>query len=379
MSRETSDPAARFLRSCDLKESMSETETSSDRADGVFETETVVLLSNALEPPPDEGIRKCAQELAVALAAKGTRIYSVGRDASFAARKLLMSPRLLRELRNDRVRVVMYVPTQSATVGSLLRSAVLRSLAGAKVVMLALQPRDLGKTGRRFARYVRSDIVLLTPSPSMLREAERCGLRAAYVQLGADLDRFQPVPHERKRELRRKYRLPAEKQIVLHVGHARSLRGLNWIMGLTDDVVRLVVIGKSLGFDPHILEELRASGIRVFEDYLPDIHEIYQLADVYAFPVRDEQSAIAAPLSVLEAMACNLPVVTTPFGALPRMFSDGAGLFYADDEQHFRAAIAASLQMPRADVRTREQVLGYSWLASAEAILQSAIDLCRRT
>ena len=358
---------------------MSETDASRDGADREFETEAVAMLSNALEPPPDEGIRKCAQELAVALAAKGTRIYSIGRDASFAARKLLVSPRLLRELRNDRVRVVMYVPTQSATVGSLLRSVVLRSLVGAKVVMLALQPRELGKTGRGLARYVRSDILVLTPSPSMLREAERCGLRAAYVQLGADLDRFQPVPPERKLELRRKYGLPAEKPVVLHVGHARSLRGLNWITELGADVVRVVVIGKSLGFDPRIVEGLLISGVRVFEDYLRDIHEVYQLADAYAFPVRDEQSAIAAPLSVLEAMACNLPVVTTPFGALPRMLSEGEGVFFAEDQSQFRAGVAAALRMPRDDVRTRERVLAYSWAASADAVLQSAVDLCRPT
>ena len=337
----------------------------------------IAMVSNALEPPPDEGIRKCAQELAVVLAANGTSVHPINQSAPFAARKLLLSPDVLRTLRKQRVGAVVYVPTQSATVGSLVRSAVLRALGGARVIMLALQPRDFGRTGRALARYLRPD-VLLTPSPTMLREAERSGLDAAYVQLGTDLDRFKPVSKRQKLELRRKYLLPANEPIVLHIGHAQSLRGLDWITGLGDNVVRVVVIGKSLGLDPNVHEALRSSGVRVFEDYLPDVHEVYQLADVYAFPVRDEQSAIAAPLSVLEAMACNLPVITTPFGALPRMVSEGAGVFFVEDETQFRAAVAAALRMPGEDVRTREQVHSYSWAATADSVLRLAMDLCRR-
>ena len=326
------------------------------------------MVSNALDPPADEGIKKCAQELALVLATKRTDVHPIGRDASFLARKLLVSRHLLRSLRENDVRGVIYVPTQSATIGSLVRSGMLRSLAAAKVVMLALQPRDLGTTGRAVARYLRPD-VLLTPSPSMLREAERSRVEAAYLQLGVDLERFQPPEPGRRRELRRKYGLPDDKRIVLHVGHATPRRGLEWLIGLGRDVLPLVVIGKSLGFDRRIVALLRDSGVCVLDQYLPEIHEIYQLADAYAFPVRHERSAIGSPLSVLEAMACNLPVVTTPFGALPRMIREGFGLFFASDEARFRACVGEALRLRRDEVRTRDQVLPYSWTATADDVL----------
>ncbi|MDQ3894131.1 MAG: glycosyltransferase family 4 protein [Actinomycetota bacterium] len=159
------------------------------------------------------------------------------------------------------------------------------------------------------------------------------------------------------------------------MGHARPHRGLEWLIGLRDDVLPLVVIGKSLGFDPDVVQTLRNSGARVFDDYLPEIHEIYQLADVYAFPVRDEQSAIGAPLSVLEAMACNLPVVTTRFGALPRMISEGSGFFFVDDEAEFRASTIEALRLQRDQVRTRSQVLQYSWGMMADDLLSAVKDL----
>ncbi len=329
---------------------------------------SVAMVSNALEPPPDEGIRKSAHELALVLLKRGVGIHSIPGNAPRATRKLLLDPTLIRKLRADRVRAVIYLPTQSATVGSLLRSTVLQSLVGAKVVLLALQPRDLPRLATILARLGRPDLIL-TPSPSMQREAERCGLRAAYIDLGADLDRFQPADRARRHELRRKYGLPTEQTIVLHVGHARPGRGLEWLIGLGTDILAIVVIGKSLGFDAAVVGTLRNSGVRVFDQYLPEIHEIYQLADAYAFPVRDEQSAIGVPLSVLEAMACNVPVVTTRFGALPRIVSEGSGIFFADDESEFRARTVEALRLRRDDVHTRNQVLPYSWARTADEVL----------
>ena len=56
--------------------------------------------------------------------------------------------------------------------------------------------------------------------------------------------------------------------------------------------------------------------------------ELYQLSDAYLFPVLDPSGAIEMPLSVLEAMACGVPVLTTPFGDLQQRFPSGSGVVF---------------------------------------------------
>jgi len=209
----------------------------------------------------------------------------------------------------------------------------------------------------------------------MLEEARRCGVYASFVQIGVDTGRFQPVSPTQKLELRRKYGLPTDQPVALHVGHARPLRGFDWFVNVGANVARVVVIGKSLGSDQQVVKALRNAGVHVIDQYLAEVQEMYQLSDVYLFPVRDEQAAIGIPLSVLEAMSCNLPVVTTRFGGLPQMLLRGSGLFFAEHEAEFHFNSSTALRMAQSSIETRAQVLPFSWNAMADAILRAATDL----
>jgi glycosyltransferase involved in cell wall biosynthesis len=91
-----------------------------------------------------------------------------------------------------------------------------------------------------------------------------------------------------------------------------------------------MVASTSTPADPEIEASLRAAGVNIVRRYLPDIERYYQAADVYLFPVEQEHGSVEIPLSVLEAMACDTPVVSTRFGGLPELFDDGPGLSYAD-------------------------------------------------
>jgi glycosyltransferase involved in cell wall biosynthesis len=212
----------------------------------------------------------------------------------------------------------------------------------------------------------------------VLAHAEASRTPAVFLPLGVDVDRFVPVLEERKLELRRRYGLPERGPIALHVGHARPSRGLDTLVELQRkhaDLTSVVIIGSSLGSDPAVVRMLREGGVQVIDSYQRDIQEYYQLADIYVFPVYDEEAAIGAPLSVLEAMACNLPIVTSPFGALSDMVEASDGFFYAHGQPDIIPAVGVALGLEQDQIATRKKVERYSWTAIADEIVTKAGEL----
>ena len=139
------------------------------------------------------------------------------------------------------------------------------------------------------------------------------------------------------------------------------------------DGMQVLVVGSSaFGCDRQLVERLREQGIRVIDEYLPRVEEVYQLADCYAFPVQAEENAIEVPLSVLEAMACNLPVVATPYGGLSDRLPEGDGLWYAEGDQALRERICTARGQ---SVQTRERVLHLAWPLIADAALSETCQL----
>jgi glycosyltransferase involved in cell wall biosynthesis len=122
-----------------------------------------------------------------------------------------------------------------------------------------------------------------------------------------------------------------------------------------------------MGRDEGLRQRLIAGGVILIESYVRDIEEIYQACNAYLFPVREEGSAMDFPLSVLEAMACNLPVVAYPFGGLPMAFEPGGGLVLTETDEAMLAALESVRRIP---VQTRTKAEPYAWDAVAGRMLE---------
>lgn len=121
--------------------------------------------------------------------------------------------------------------------------------------------------------------------------------------------------------------------------------------------------------DRDVYMKLIASGCLVWRRHFPNIEELYQLADLYAFPVTDILGSIELPMSVMEAMACNLPVILTKFGALPRILEEKEGLVFVNEIEDMPLKIE-QIRNGNLTIRTREEVKLYSW----ENVTQSLIE-----
>jgi len=337
----------------------------------------ICVVAERMSDPLDEGGRKFACLLASALERHATvRKISVGgakpasnghisvpRTRTFTARTLRHA---VRDFQPD---TVCYVPEASMTLFSVMRGRFLKlAFPRTRLALIALQTRTHSAAALPLLRLLRPDLVVAL-SRHTANAAAKLGCRTAVIPPAVDLDRFRPVDAGQKAALRRKYGLDEKAFLVLHVGHVKRERGVGLLGELGPACQAVLVAARSEGADPGLVERLRQRHVVVIDDFLPDIHELYQAADCYLFPVLQEDASIDAPLSVLEAMACNLPVATTPFGSLPDLMPPGKGLLFATTARELTNAVSNRGWMAAVD--TRSLVSHYSWDNAARSLLNA--------
>ena len=201
----------------------------------------------------------------------------------------------------------------------------------------------------------------------MAADLERMNIQADILPIGIDVERYRPP--EDKRRLREKYGIEAERRVLLHVGHIRESRNIEWMLEIATALpeIQIILVGStSTKRDDALSRRLEQARILVFKDYLASIEEVYQLADVYCFPVILADAAMETPLSILEAMATNLPIVTTAFGRLPEQFSEDDYFRYIASPRDIVESLADGFGE---NCNNREKIKPYTWKATADRLL----------
>jgi len=336
------------------------------------------ILSEGLGGTQDEGMRNFVSSLSGALGiVHSVRAISLdtglGIPGEVKTNRLLLSGHLRRVLTAETPDLILYIPLASSTLGSFFRARSLRFLSpAAPVVMVALQPRTHSPWKRTLIRWLHPNAFFAQDSSSVANLPP--GFPAGTLPSGVDIDRFKPVDREEKSRIRQALGIGESDFVLLHVGHIRRERQVA-IMGTlarTFPCHPILVGSTSTEQDGELARELEEAGVRVIRERVPEIERFYQAADCYLFPVHSDQAAIEMPLSVLEAMAVNLPVISTRFGALPQHFPEGSGICY------FRGAEEVPPLLENmaggTPACTREQVAAFSWENVAAGLVRTLED-----
>jgi glycosyltransferase involved in cell wall biosynthesis len=346
----------------------------------------ICIYTKTLTQRLDEGIVKVAHEMIHQLSkhSEVLALFSLGdvvekEDLTrITTNRLGLDLRLRTRIKEFRPDVILYIPRGPAGPSSLLFARVLKWYGGrADVVILAPQTKGLKSAlSRKCAPLLKPDLILTTSGRDQ-QEFASLGCPAQFVPLGVDVERFTPATPSRKIELRRTHALSEGDFVVLHVGHIREGRNIGVLEHLQGQGTQVLIAGSTFfPAEAALAHQLEARGVRFLKQYFDHVEEMYQLADLYIFPTVSEEACIGQPLSVLEAMASNLPVVSTRFGGLPDLFpSEGGGLFYADGTSEIAAKTEyVRDNLSRIHPRTRELVEPYSWERSCQEVLRLLKD-----
>lgn len=339
----------------------------------------MLIFTNCLSETPDEGCLKIANSLIKRIKSFSpeTKVVSYERQSVqtelfVSSNKLLLTGDIIRTVGKSKENV-LYVPFPARSSATALRILILSLLAKKKVSALLTQVTEISFLAKVFLSLCKAELIVVSDDTKHMLEKAVNPKRIRKISMGADTEKFKPVTKEKSAELKVKHGIPLEKKVVLHVGHLNEGRNVAQLMKL-DEKYQVILVTSTLTKDEQDKKLknrlLSCPNIRLIDDYVPNIEEIYQLSDVYFFPVTEMGRCIDVPVSCLEAAACNKPVVTTDFGEM-KAFRGKSGFRFIDSFEKDNLNRLVDEAVNCADPDSRTAVLDYDWSVAVNKILNS--------
>jgi glycosyltransferase involved in cell wall biosynthesis len=246
-----------------------------------------------------------------------------------------------------------------------------------------LRSRVFGWVERGLARMTTK---LIAVSPQVADDLVRLKIapreRISVVRVGFDLDRFVVSDGQRatlRRELRSELSIPADRKLVTFVGRMVPIKRVDRFLAVADrigdrrDEVHFLVVG-----DGELRAELEASapalalGERItWAGFRRDLVAIYCASDVVVLTSDNE----GTPVSLIEAGAAGLPVVTTDVGGTGDVVEDGVNGFLLATDDHRGMAEAVDTILSDPELAARLAAAGRANSLSRFAISRLTRDL----
>jgi len=298
-------------------------------------------------PNPDEGMRKFAINLRDGLSKRAELICTDPRSAL-----------RMKDIMAFRPDVIQYIPGPSPA-SLLILKLLKRKIPHAKTCSIITHPYFFVKNP--FCWIVLPPDISLTFSYSWKTYLSRFTKNVFIVPGAVDPVRFRPAMPNEKKSIRKELGLPEDAFIALHVGHLRKARGLLKMASLVPKgITPVIIVAKSTGRDAGFKEQLIRGKCIVIDEFIQRIESYYQASNCYAFPTQSTLRSMDLPLSVLEAMACNLPIVSYDFGCISKLFGGTAGIRIVRSDKEFIDSITDVRNNPPT-VETRKAIEKNDW------------------
>ena len=200
------------------------------------------------------------------------------------------------------------------------------------------------------------------------------------ISMGVDTERFRRMPADR---IRNHYHLPPDGVVFLFVGRMLHIKNLPFLVESfasalqQNPLLYLLLVGDGPA-KPDLFEQVHALGLTkriIFAGRQTgrNLVDHYNAADIFVITSTYESFSFV----VLEAMACELPVIATRVGKLPKSVDDGhTGLLVeSGNVENLRSAMLAMANDTalRSDMGRcgREKVVQkHSWRETARQMIR---------
>jgi D-inositol-3-phosphate glycosyltransferase len=169
-------------------------------------------------------------------------------------------------------------------------------------LVIAIQKIVYATTGKMIFKYSSVIFTLNDRVEKFLIGHEVPKEKLIELPNGVDTELFYPVSKKEKSALRKQFNLAIDKKILLFVGRFVPKKGFDKLLAARSDRYQIVFAGSEAP------ENVTGGDVIFLGRLMPEkLAQLYQAADIFILPSQDE----GFPLSVQEAMASGLPVITT--------------------------------------------------------------------
>lgn len=262
--------------------------------------------------------------------------------------------------------IIHIISSPSLSSIFILRLIKLRWYNYPKTVVSAVHPYHISLFSKSIikaiVKFIIPDLILVQTEQSKLI-FKNIGCKTFYFPNGVDTNKFSPVDIDEKNNLRKKHHINLDKFVILHVGHLKKCRNIQIFNHIVnhENILIALVLSEYIEIDEKIIKNKSDEiDYKIFKGFINNIEEIYKLADMYVFPV-EKDCTILMPLSILEAMSCNLLTITNDFNGLKEFITEGDGLFYSKSSENMLDLINNLINKKTFPIRNRNKIFNYSW------------------
>jgi len=326
----------------------------------------MIILTDCLTEIVDEGALKVANSLTKRMKEKykDTYVISYGdrkshiSDIHLSLNKFFLNISLFKLIKREKEEL-LYIPFASNTKASIIRTFMLSLMTKKRLKVMFVLKHPMHTLFAKLLKLANPKLYVL--SKESYEYYTSLGVKdVTYIKTGVDTNKFVPVSKERKQALRKKYNIDPNKTIILHVGHLHNGRNVDKLMLFKDMAKPYLVVSSVSKQDEILKDELKKNNVKIIDTYVEKIEEFYQLSDVYFFPVIQQENCIDVPLSVLEAAACNIPIMTTQYGEL-KSFMGEDDFYFIDSFEKDEIENIFKKVISKKDQNSRKTVLSYDW------------------
>ncbi|MHA1460960.1 MAG: glycosyltransferase [Promethearchaeota archaeon] len=171
---------------------------------------------------------------------------------------------------------------------------------------------------------------VIVQTESERNDCEKLGIKNLnLIKPGITLANYNNLPS--RNVFREKYNLKDDDFCILFLGRIHEVKGIKFLIDAIGQIrnskVFLVIVGSKNDYLDHLLKDSQnfdTNNQIILTGWVSEEEkfEAYMGSDIYCLPSLYD----CAPITILEACACGLPIITTTSNGLFEIARDGAGL-----------------------------------------------------